>query len=76
MHRTILAGLVAATLLSACGGGGSAGGAPAQAAATTVAYRFVPPKAGAHLVYADQQADTLNNTLNRNFACSRISQWL
>ncbi len=65
MHRTILAGLVAATLLSACGGGGSAGGAPAQAAATTVTYRFVPPKAGAHLVYADQQADTLNNTLNR-----------
>lgn len=64
MHRTILAGLVTATLLSACGGGGGTGGTAAQAAAS-VSYRFVPPQAGAHLVYADQQADTLNNTLNR-----------
>jgi hypothetical protein len=64
MHRTILAGVVAATLLGGCGGGGSSGGAAAQAAAT-VTYRFVPPQAGAHLVYADQQADTLHNTLNR-----------
>ena len=64
MHRTILAGLVAATLLSACGGGGSTGGDAARAAATAT-YRFAPPKAGEHLVYADQQADTLNNTLNR-----------
>lgn len=64
MQRTILAGLVAATLLSACGGGGSSSGAAAQAAAT-VTYRFVPPKAGAHLVYAAQLADTLDNTLNR-----------
>jgi hypothetical protein len=64
MHRTILAGLVAATLLSACGGGGSTGGDAAQAAAMAT-YRFVPPKVGEHLVYADQQVDTLNNTLNR-----------
>ena len=64
MHRTILAGAVAATLLSGCGGGGSGDGAAAQAAAP-VTYRFVPPKVGAHLVYADQQADTLHNTLNR-----------
>jgi YD repeat-containing protein len=64
MHRTILAGLLTAALLSACGGGGGTGGAPAQAAAT-LTYRFVPPQAGAHLVYADQQVDTLNNTLNR-----------
>jgi hypothetical protein len=34
-------------------------------AAATVTYRFVPPKAGAHLVYADQLVDTLNNTLHR-----------
>jgi hypothetical protein len=64
MHRTILAGLVAATLLSACGGGGSTGGAASAGAATTT-YRFVPPQAGAHLVYADQSVDTLHNTLNR-----------
>ena len=64
MHRTIFAGLVTATLLSACGGGGSTGGAAVQAAAM-VTYHFVPPQAGAHLVYADQQVDTLNNTLNR-----------
>ena len=64
MHRTILAGLVTATLLSACGGGGGTGGTAAQVAAS-VSYRFVPPTAGAHLVYADQQADTLNNTVNR-----------
>jgi hypothetical protein len=62
MHRTILAGLIAAALLSACGGGGAPSAAPASTAAT---YRFAPPKAGAHLVYADQQVDTLNNTLNR-----------
>ncbi|WP_198119880.1 hypothetical protein [Massilia rhizosphaerae] len=64
MRQTIPAGLVAAFLLSACGGGGSGGNAPVQAA-TTVTYRFTPPKAGAHLVYADRLADTLNNTLNR-----------
>jgi hypothetical protein len=64
MHRTILAGLVAATLMSACGGGGSTGGA-ASAGAAAATYRFVPPKAGAHLVYVDQSADTLHNTLNR-----------
>jgi hypothetical protein len=62
MHRSILAGLIAAALLSACGGGGVSPAAPASAAAT---YRFAPPKAGEHLVYADQQVDTLNNTLNR-----------
>jgi hypothetical protein len=66
MRITILAGLVAAILLGACGGGGSGNGSGSavQAAATTT-YRFVPPKAGAHLTYAEQQTDTLNNTLNR-----------
>jgi len=69
MRLTILASLVAATLLAACGGGGSdngSGGSAVQAAVTTT-YQFVPPKAGAHLVYAQQQTDTLNNTLNRTF---------
>jgi hypothetical protein len=64
MHRTILTGLVAATLLSACGGGGSTGGA-ASSSASVATYRFVPPNAGAHLVYADQLVDTLQNTLSR-----------
>jgi hypothetical protein len=66
MRLTILAGLVVSILLGACGGGGgdSGSGSTVQAAATTT-YQFVPPKAGAHLVYADQQTDTLNNSLNR-----------
>jgi hypothetical protein len=68
MRLTILASLMAAILMAACGGGGSGNdsgsGSPVQAAATTT-YQFVPPKAGAHLVYAEQQTDTLNNTLNR-----------
>ena len=66
MRLTILASLVAAILLAACGGGGSGNdsGSAVQADATTT-YQFVPPKAGAHLVYAEQQTDTLNNTLNR-----------
>jgi len=70
MRLTILASLVAATLLAACGGGGSdngSGGGSAVQAAVTTTYQFVPPKAGAHLVYAQQQTDTLNNTLNRTF---------
>lgn len=62
MRRMIPVGLIAAALLSACGGGGASPAAPASAAAT---YRFMPPKMGAQLVYADQQVDTLNNTLNR-----------
>ncbi|MBW8896788.1 MAG: hypothetical protein JF619_01405 [Massilia sp.] len=66
MRLTIVAGLVVAILLGACGGGGSdSGNGNAVQAAATATYRFVPPKAGAHLVYADQQTDTLNNTLNR-----------
>lgn len=64
MHRTILAGLVTAALSSGCGGGGSPGGAAPQGA-TAATYRFVPPKAGLHLVYADQSVDSLNNTLHR-----------
>ena len=70
MRLAILASLVAATLLAACGGGGSdngSGGGSAVQAAVTTTYQFVPPKAGAHLVYAQQQTDTLNNTLNRTF---------
>jgi hypothetical protein len=62
MHRRIQVGLTAvAALLSACGGGTSPA-APATVAAT---YRFTPPQSGEHLVYADQQVDTLNNTLHR-----------
>ena len=67
MRLTILASLVAAILLGACGGGSgnsNSSSSTVQAAATTT-YQFVPPKAGAHLVYAEQQTDTLNNTLNR-----------
>jgi len=65
MRLTILASVVAAILLGACGGGGGSGSASTVQAAVTTTYRFVPPKTGAHLVYAAQQTDTLNNTLNR-----------
>jgi hypothetical protein len=65
MQRTILACLVAATLLGGCGGGGGSGGDTPVQAAMTATYHFVPPKAGAYLVYADRQTDTLNNSLNR-----------
>ena len=65
MHRTIPAGLLATALLSACGGGGGGSAGDNVQAAATATYRFAPPKAGEHLVYADQQGDTLHNTLNR-----------
>lgn len=66
MRLTILASLVVAILLGACGGGGSGSGSSGTVqASVTTTYQFVPPKAGAHLVYAEQQTDTLNNTLNR-----------
>ena len=49
--------LTAMSLLTACGGGGSA--------ATSVAYTFIAPKVGGHLVYAENLVDNLNNTVSR-----------
>jgi hypothetical protein len=61
MKKISCAGMAALSLLSACGGGG--GGADSGAVAS---YTFVPPKAGAHLVYTEKLVDNLNNTLNRS----------
>lgn len=71
MKRSSLTGVALTALLSACGGGGGSAGstAPAPPAASEPApapgYAFIAPKAGAHLVYGEQAADTLSNTLNR-----------
>jgi hypothetical protein len=67
MKRISCAGLAVLFLLSACGGGG--GGADPGATSTSgggANYTFIPPKAGAHLVYIDKLVDNLNNTLNRS----------
>lgn len=45
------------SLLTACGGGTTAPATPS--------YTFIAPKVGAHLVYADNLIDNLNNTVNR-----------
>jgi hypothetical protein len=65
MRRIFPAALVP-ILLAACGGGGGPGQATsATPPAPVQSYRFVAPKAGAHLEYASSLLDNQSNTLNR-----------
>ena len=61
-HCKSYLGMLAVTVLTACGGGSgtSSGG---NSSATT--YNFITPKAGTQLVFSETLVDNLNNTLNR-----------
>jgi hypothetical protein len=63
-HCKALLGILAVTVLTACGGGGGNGTASSDSSSAT-AFNFIPPKVGTELVFASTLVDNLNNTLNR-----------
>lgn len=61
-QKHLAARILIFTMLTGCGGGGNA---DAPAATSEATYIFVRPNPGAHLVYAQNLTDNLNNTVKR-----------